>query len=140
MTDITRRGFLKRVGAVAVTTAIGPTVLNVFIPMGQPANAAAMLPINGNLPAGTPSGVVVDAQSPYAGVQRNGLNAVAVVAFVPILQVRGCVNMALSSDYRYRAGYQPAIEAMGNNGPSDGSMIARSAANHRNVLAAMTRV
>src|SRR3954463_10329081 len=62
MTPITRRGFLKRVGAVAVSTAIGPTILDVFVPMGQPAKAATMLPITGNLPPGTPIVVVIDLQ------------------------------------------------------------------------------
>src|SRR2546422_11139825 len=62
MTPISRRGFLKRVGAVAVSTALGSTILDVFIPLGQSAKAVTLLPTAGNLLAGTPVIVVIDLQ------------------------------------------------------------------------------
>src|SRR2546421_1684066 len=82
---------------------------------------------------------VVAPSSPLAGVSTNGLHPSLLASTVPILQVNDCANMSFSSDYRYRTGFQQAVTAMGNNGPSTG-MLGKSAANHRNVAAAIGRV
>jgi uncharacterized protein (DUF1501 family) len=59
---LSRRSLLKRAGAVVVTTALGPIVLDSFTPLGQAAWAAPALASTGSLPAGTPIVVVIDLQ------------------------------------------------------------------------------
>jgi uncharacterized protein (DUF1501 family) len=59
---LSRRSLLKRAGAVVVTTALGPIVLESFTPLGRAAAAAPSLGSSGALPAGTPIVVVIDLQ------------------------------------------------------------------------------
>jgi uncharacterized protein (DUF1501 family) len=65
--ELDRRSFLRKAGQICVATAVGNMGLNLFTPLGQAANAAA-IPSSGPLPGGTPILVFIDLQGGNDGV------------------------------------------------------------------------
>jgi uncharacterized protein (DUF1501 family) len=82
---------------------------------------------------------IVAPDSPLAAVSTSGLHPSLLASTVPILQVTSCADTSMGADWRWRDGYVEALKAMAANNKGTG-MVARSGANHRNVLAAVDRV